>query len=274
VPHGGDDGKGSDTWHTDYFDTDVRDWMYRLPLFAALGNHEFEYGSMDDPLEYYYLYFPYPMYKELNKKDVSTYYYSFDWRPAHFVSFDSYSAITPESVRAAEGSTRKDSSSAQYKWLEKDLASTDRRWKIVFMHVPFRSTDDCSAIDSDGRKYFQPLFERYGVNLVLTGHIHNYQRTIVDGTPYMIIAGGGATLGAPKCGDSTDHKCRICDKNCHECSRNNPCLDSVCRDFVAHERYHFAYFTINGDEMNCKVIDENSSTIDDFSIKLRSPSSR
>jgi hypothetical protein len=181
VPHGGDDGGGGDTWLTDYFDTDVRDWMHRLPLFATLGNHEFEYGSIDNPLEYYNLYFPYPMYKELNSKDVSTYYYSFDWGPAHFVSFDSWSAITPDDLKAALGSVNKDTNSAQYKWLEKNLASTDRKWKIVFMHVPFYCTNDCNARDDDGRKYFQPLFERYGVNLVLAGHIHNYQRTIVNG---------------------------------------------------------------------------------------------
>ena len=59
--------------------------MHRLPLFAALGNHEFEYGSMDNPVEYYNLYFPYPMYKELNKTDVGTYYYSFDWGPALYL---------------------------------------------------------------------------------------------------------------------------------------------------------------------------------------------
>jgi hypothetical protein len=152
VPYGGDNGKGSDTWQTDYFDTDVRNWMHHLPLFTTLGNHDFA-GVPDNPLEYYYSYFPYPMYEERNGMDTDTYYYSFDWGPAHFVSLDSF----PLNKLA-----NKDPNSAQYKWLEKDLASTDRKWKIAFMHVPFYTSTDCGARDNEGRTYFQPLFEKYG----------------------------------------------------------------------------------------------------------------
>jgi uncharacterized protein (TIGR03437 family) len=91
-------------------------------------------------------------------------------------------------------------------WLDADLSATTARWKIVFFHhVPYpmlHHLDDplCTA----ARERLVPIVERYGVQLVLTGHEHNYQRlkpsrgstTAASGpaTTYITSGGGGAEL--------------------------------------------------------------------------------
>jgi hypothetical protein len=45
-----------------------------------------------------------------------------------------------------------------------------------------------------GRRFLVPLFEMYGVDLVLNGHDHIYERSYKDGVYYLITGGGGAGL--------------------------------------------------------------------------------
>ncbi|WP_312351627.1 metallophosphoesterase family protein, partial [Sphingobacterium multivorum] len=63
----------------------------------------------------------------------------------------------------------------QEKWLEKVLSSSPKKWNIVVMHHPVYST----AKNRDNtilRERFKPIFEKYGVDLVLQGHDHTYAR--------------------------------------------------------------------------------------------------
>ena len=71
-------------------------------------------------------------------------------------------------------------------WLENDLASTSKEWIIAFWHFPPYSKGSHDS-DANGalvrmRKFAAPLLESYGVDLVLSGHSHSYERSfLIDG---------------------------------------------------------------------------------------------
>ncbi len=81
----------------------------------------------------------------------------------------------------------------QLDWLEQTLSESDATWIIATMHhPPFSGGHHGSSIDV--RAAFTPLFDRFGVDLVLSGHDHDYQRfRPISGTTY-IVSGAGAKL--------------------------------------------------------------------------------
>jgi predicted phosphodiesterase len=120
-------------------------------------------------------------------------YYSFDYGNAHFIMLSNYRSVS--------------SGSAQYTWLQNDLASTNQFWKFVVFHEPAYSTDSSQDPKDKANivQNFVPLFEQYGVNVVLQGHWHDYERmnplkggqvsTIAaGGIVYLVTGGGGAGL--------------------------------------------------------------------------------
>lgn len=95
-------------------------------------------------------------------------YYSFDYGNAHFTIID-----TNESIRKAE-----DFKTTQKEWIENDLASTDKEWKIAIMHFPAIDNTQPGHIQLT-REVLMPLFAKYKVDLVLSGHTHQYFRGTV-----------------------------------------------------------------------------------------------
>ncbi|OAA28364.1 hypothetical protein AT15_04630 [Kosmotoga arenicorallina S304] len=88
---------------------------------------------------------------------------------------------------------RFDRYSKQYKWLKSLLKSETAKFTIAVFHHP------AFSYGSHGDSFFVktilvPLFEKYGVDLVLTGHDHNYQRIEHNGITYIVTGGGGASL--------------------------------------------------------------------------------
>jgi len=93
--------------------------------------------------------------------------------------------------------------SEQYKWLESVLSKNDHPWLIVFFHMPPYTSEYSSDEDRFERtieetlfvrENLTPLFEKHGVDLVLNGHHHNYQRSEANGITYIVSGGGGARL--------------------------------------------------------------------------------
>ena len=166
VLHTGDfvaDGGSAAEWST-FFEIE-RDLLRQSPLFGTPGNHELNSD----------LYFD-AFHLPGNER-----WYSFDYGNAHFVALqiDGYADYAP--------------GSAQYAWLENDLAAADERWKIVFFHWPPYSTGAHGSY-KPVRYALGPLFARYGVDLVFNGHDHDYERSIADGVTYVVTGGGGAPL--------------------------------------------------------------------------------
>jgi acid phosphatase type 7 len=137
----------------------------------ATGNHEYcndiqdECGAGDDGAEGYEQYFG-----PSRAGPVDLNYYSFDQGGWHFVAVNSQcGAGTDPSVGCAEGGTMNN-------WLENDLAATTEDCTIAYYHHPRFSVGSHGDDDTgQGGDYFQDLYNG-GVDIVLAGHDHSYQR--------------------------------------------------------------------------------------------------
>jgi hypothetical protein len=82
---------------------------------------------------------------------------------------------------------------AQRAFLRRTLAESSARWKIVTVHHPPYSAG-YQGSSEDVRDAFSPLFERHGVQLVLSGHDHDYQRSDpIHGVTYVVSGGAAGT---------------------------------------------------------------------------------
>jgi predicted phosphodiesterase len=131
-------------------------------FYASLGNH-------DDPTQRFYK--PFNMNGER--------YYSFK-APRGSVRFFALDSNYMDQ--------------AQLAWLEKELAASDSDWKICFFHHPIYSSGDKHGSDAALRDQLEPLFLKHGVDLVLTGHEHFYERLKPQKGIHYFIAGSAAKL--------------------------------------------------------------------------------
>ena len=117
----------------------------------------------------------------------------FDGYMSHFGLSQTYYSYTVDGVHVLVMDSDRNSyasGSAQRNFVQSDLqaASTNPniKWIIVYLHKPmYTSANECSSSscsntgseNSNLRNGFHPMFDQYGVDLVLAGHIHNYQRS-------------------------------------------------------------------------------------------------
>jgi hypothetical protein len=82
----------------------------------------------------------------------------------------------------------------QLKWLEDELQKSNAPWKICYFHHPLYSDGKFHGSDLDLRARLEPLFEKYGVNLVLSGHEHVYERLKPQNGIYYFVLGNSGQL--------------------------------------------------------------------------------
>ena len=82
----------------------------------------------------------------------------------------------------------------QVKWLEDELAKDTSEWKVAFMHHPPYSSGGKHGSDAQLREVIEPIFVKYGVNVVLTGHDHFYERTKPQKGIYYFVSGAAGKL--------------------------------------------------------------------------------
>src|SRR6185436_19334444 len=144
----------------------------------TLGNHEGQVTTSGDPgpsTGPYYDAFVLPAAGEAGGVPSGTEaYYSFDYGETHFISLNSTQV-------------NRSSTGPMATWLEADLAATSAKWIIAFWHHPpysrgtHNSDVDIELIEM--RENILPILEAGGVDLVLCGHSHAYERSyLVDGT--------------------------------------------------------------------------------------------
>ena len=186
--HGGDmaygesngTGDGSHATLTSWFFSIYRDWLRRAPMFPSPGNHDSR-ASTDNGLHY--------LESFVLPDDHNERYYSYDYGPVHFVALDTEYSFQDTTRRAR-----------QIDWLEADLAATTQPWKVVYFHRSPYSAGGEHGSDTVVRQAFGPVFERHGVQLVLSAHEHTYERTHKlplgdpEGVTYIVTGGGGAPL--------------------------------------------------------------------------------
>jgi 3',5'-cyclic AMP phosphodiesterase CpdA len=87
-----------------------------------------------------------------------------------------------------------DCDAAQVDWLEQQLKVATARWKIAVFHHPIYSSGKKHGSDITLRRKLEPLFLRYRVNAVFSGHDHIYERTLPQqGIHYFVTGAGGST---------------------------------------------------------------------------------
>jgi hypothetical protein len=82
----------------------------------------------------------------------------------------------------------------QVKWLEDELSKDDSEWKICFFHHPPYSSGKKHGSDEQLRQVVEPIFLKHGVNVVLAGHEHFYERLKPQKGIYYFISGAGGKL--------------------------------------------------------------------------------
>jgi acid phosphatase type 7 len=153
-----------------------RNLIKTVPFFPVLGNHDVRKGNGAAFLENFH--------PPLGSPASTKRYYSFDWGNTHFVALNS----------ELYHDDKRSDPEKQKAFLVQDLAASRKRWKVAFMH---RSPYGSSRHGGDGRvrEDLEPLFVKYGVDLVLSGHDHVYERTVpIRGVTYVVSGGGGRRL--------------------------------------------------------------------------------
>lgn len=80
----------------------------------------------------------------------------------------------------------------QLDWLQQELQKSTATWKIAFFHHPLYSSGKTHGSSRDLRTVLEPLFEKYGVNVVLSGHDHIYERVYPqNGILYFVVGNSG-----------------------------------------------------------------------------------
>lgn len=163
-----DDGTDSE-YQTALFQNMYEEKLQNTVAWSCLGNHDGHSANSDAQTGPYYDIFTFPKNAECGGVASGTEaYYSFDFGNVHFVVLDSYE-------------TDRGVGDPMYLWCEEDLQNTLAHWVVALWHHPAYSK---GSHDSDTesnlmqmRANFLPLFESYGVDLVLSGHSHSYERT-------------------------------------------------------------------------------------------------
>lgn len=137
-------------------------------VWPTIGNHETDQSRTAVSFPYLDM-FSLPANAEAGGVASGTEkYYSFDHANIHFICLDSMT-----SSRSTNG--------AMLTWLRADLQSTMQDWIIAFWHhPPYTKGSHDSDVESDlidVRAKFLPVLESYGVDLVLGGHSHCYERS-------------------------------------------------------------------------------------------------
>ena len=132
----------------------------KVKFYATLGNH-------DEPAQRFYELF------NMNGKE----YYRFTKGNVAFYSLNSNYM-----------------DKKQLQWLESELAKDTSEWKICFFHHPPYSSGGKHGSDKQLREVVEPIFVKYGVNLVLTGHDHFYERIKPQKGIYYFVSGAGGKL--------------------------------------------------------------------------------
>jgi 3',5'-cyclic AMP phosphodiesterase CpdA len=227
-----DRGTRKSDWLDEFFPS-MDSLISRVPMYSVLGNHEEDAGHY-----YEYMALPEPEY-----------FYSFAYGDAEFFMIDS--------------NRRVDADSEQYQWLDRVLAESKATWKFAcHHHPPFSSDEDDygdlwktnKSTQGDLRvRELVTLYEKHGVDIVWTGHIHSYERTWpvfgkrtveVGGTVYMVTGGGGGSLETP--------------------GPYRPFFQNVVR-----RGHHYVMVHINGRTLEMKAFDLNDRMFDSMKIEKR-----
>lgn len=160
-----DNGQDNSQWNA-WFDG-AKELFTAIPIAPVMGNHETY--SLDWKMalpDYYLSFFALP---KNGPAGLEKHAYSYDYGDVHFsvlnTQLNELQEWYPELLEQ------------QKKWLDKDLAQTKKKWKVVLMHRGIWEHPFNGPLDVIGQA-FAPVFDKYHVDLVFTAHVHSYARTV------------------------------------------------------------------------------------------------
>ncbi len=177
----------------------------KVKFYATLGNH-------DEPAQRFYEHF------NMGGKE----YYRFTRGSVAFYSLNSNYM-----------------DKKQVEWLNSELSKDTSKWKIAFMHHPPYSSGGKHGSDKSLRKVVEPIFLKHGVNVVLTGHDHFYERVKPQKGIYYFVTGAGGKL---RSGDVM---------------KNSPLTDKAFDKDMS-----FMLIEIADDQMYFQVLSRTGTTVD------------
>lgn len=173
---------GTQTQYQNYvFDGKYSQFFENTVIWPSPGNHDYYGASIPmTPTAPYFDIFDCPTNAECGGVPSGVeQYYSFDYGNIHFISLDSY------------GVSRSDSSKMAH-WLRLDLAQNTLPWTIAYWHHPPYTKGNHDSDNAGGGDYelvemrenIVPILEEFGVDLVLNGHSHAYERSFLIDSHY------------------------------------------------------------------------------------------
>ncbi|MDH3652179.1 MAG: metallophosphoesterase, partial [Saprospiraceae bacterium] len=265
---------GTDTeYQFALFENMYEDKLKNSISWSCLGNHDGHSANSSTQSGPYYEIFSFPTQAESGgTASFTEAYYSFDYGNVHFLSLDSY-----ESDRSVGGS--------MYTWCQSDIQNTTADWIVAFWHHP-AYTKGSHDSDSEGaliemRQNFLPMLEANGVDLVLSGHSHSYERSYFlnghyggsnsfDPAQHTVgVTGGGNGRsdgdGAyTKSTSQTDGAVYITSGSAGKTS--NGSLDHEAM-FYSVAQLGSCVLEVNGNELTVKFVRETGSVEDYFTIQ-------
>lgn len=174
VLHGGDmqyQSNPADTWNS--FFAYMQPLMRSAPFHACIGNHEFD--APEEATELYDRLFS-------GQGDTDARWHALTYGPVRILMLDS------------ESGDLADTESEQVAWADAELAAavSSGLIPIVTFHRPTYSLSKHWRSDTTLRDSVHSLAVRHGVQMVICGHVHGYERFVVDGIHYVTDGGGGA----------------------------------------------------------------------------------
>ncbi len=171
---------GNDTNYQNALFNMHHDTLRTVPVWSTFGNHE-DFSADDiTGTGVYFDIFSFPTAAESGGVASGTEaYYSFDYANVHFIVLDSEGPATGVGNPAP--------TDPMMVWLVADLQATSADWVIALWHRPPYSKgllhdSDVEQNEINLRENVLPTLEDYGVDLVLTGHSHSYERSfLLDG---------------------------------------------------------------------------------------------
>ena len=214
-------------FHDTFFNI-YKNWMRSRPVYPSIGNHDDRTSSA---LPYRELFVLPENGANATFPDHKERYYSFNYGPIHFVVLDSELAFLDPARRQA-----------QVNWLIDDLANVTQPWRIVLFHRPPYSSGFHGS-DAQLQQAFGPIFEQRGIQLVINGHEHNYERLVPwretgpQAVTYVVTGGGGAAL--------------------------RPVGQSAFTA-VAQSLHHYVHFSVSDCQLTLKAVNASGAVFDSY----------
>src|ERR1044071_4486376 len=214
--------------------------MKSTPYFFVFGNHDL-YSGDGAYLETFYL--------PTNTATGTEHFYSFDHGDVHFCGL----FVPLRSQDAAFADYYLGDGTAQYRWLTNALATTLKPWKILFFHIPVNTSGPHRFDSSAGvydrlelQRLLLPLARQYGVQLILNGHDHAFEKCAPMNGVHVVVTGGGGFEPYPL-------------------AERDP----------ANAQYwsalHCSLVTVEGDSLRLEAIGTDGVAFDSLTIQRRAP---